>query len=153
MFLSRLARSFSAVTAKTDHLVVRMFSPTLRILDGAEDVEQILYDSLDGGKSIINANFMIVQSTLKPGLIEIIQKGGTSTKYLISGGVIQKNPNNSVDIALYEAYGKDDIDWEAMKKSDSFAQEPIGDVSHEAEFLRKIGSAVRDHVGTASGSI
>jgi hypothetical protein len=49
-----------------------MYSPTLRILDGAEDVEQILYDSLDGGKSIINSNFMIVQSTLKPGMIEIV---------------------------------------------------------------------------------
>jgi F-type H+-transporting ATPase subunit delta len=118
MFLARFARAFASV--KTDHLVVRMYSPTLRILDGAEDVEQILYDSLDGGKSIINSNFMIVQSTLKPGMIEIVQKGGQSTKYIISGGVIQKNPNNSVDIALFEAYGKNDIDWEALKKSDAF---------------------------------
>ena len=58
MFLSRsLLRAFST---KTDHLVVNMFSPTMKILDKAEDVENILYDSLDGGKSVINPNFMIV---------------------------------------------------------------------------------------------
>ena len=84
-----LARNlFRAFSTKTDHLVVRMYSPTKKILDGAEDVENIMYDSLDGGKSVINPAFMIVQSTLKPGLIEIVHKGGQSSKYIIAGGVI-----------------------------------------------------------------
>ena len=151
MFLSRsLLRSFST---KTDHLVVNMFSPTMKILDKAEDVENIMYDSLDGGKSVINPNFMIVQSTLKPGMIEIVRKGGQSNKFIIAGGVIQKNPNNSVDIALFEAYNKDDIDWEALKKSDTFSQEPVGDTAPEAEFLRKIGGALRDDIGNAAATL
>ena len=130
-----------------------MYSPTKKILDGAEDVENIMYDSLDGGKSVINPAFMIVQSTLKPGLIEIVHKGGQSSKYIIAGGVIQKNPNNGVDIALFEAYEKDDIDWEALKKSDTFTQEPMGDTGPEAEFLRKIGAALRDDISNASQAL
>ena len=145
-------RSF-AEAVRSDQLVVRMYTPTISILDNSSDVENIIYDSLDGGKSIINASFMPVQTTLNPGVIEINYKGGQSKRYVHIGGIIQKNPNNTVDCALFEAYDKDDIDWEALKKSDAFVQEPLGDSSAESEYLRKIGQTLRDEVALASNNL
>jgi F0F1-type ATP synthase epsilon subunit len=130
-----------------------MYTPTSVILDKSTEVEAIIYDSLDGGRSVINANFMTVQATVRPGLLEVMMKGGLHKKFVTLGGIIQKNTNNSVDCALFEAYNKADIDWEELKKSDAFASEPVGDTSSEAEYLRKVGQSLRDDIATASASL
>ena len=153
MLLSKLGRRLFAEAVKSDQLIVRMSTPTWNIFDKSTEVESIIYDSLDGGKGIINANFMVMQTTLNPGLIEVHMKGGNSIKIVHVGGMIQKNADNSVDCALFEAYNKNDIDWEALKKSEVFAQEPVGDSSSEAEFLRKLGISLRDEVVNASGNL
>mmetsp|Transcript_8951 Transcript_8951/g.17295 ORF Transcript_8951/g.17295 Transcript_8951/m.17295 type:complete len:158 (-) Transcript_8951:45-518(-) len=147
-----LRRGFADVV-KTDHLVVRMYTPTSIILDKSTEVEAIIYDSLDGGRSVINANFMTVQATVRPGLLEIMMKGGQHRKYVTLGGIIQKNTNNSVDCALFEAFSKNDVDWEELKKSDAYVQEPLSDNSSEAEYLRKVGQSLREDLVTASSNL
>lgn len=57
-------------------MVVNMHTPTMSIFDQSVEVESIQYDSLDGGKGIINYQFMPVQTTLNPGLIEVFLKTG-----------------------------------------------------------------------------
>lgn len=151
--LFQIGRRLFAEGTKTDQLVVRMHSPTWRIFHDSTEVESIIYDSLDGGKGIINVNFMAMQTTLNPGVIECHMKGGGVQKIIHVGGVIQKNPDNSVDCALFEAYNKDELDWEALKKSEAFAQEPVGDSSAEADYLRKLGQSVREDIVNASSNL
>jgi len=136
-----------------DSFVVRMYTPTKTIFNNSPEVETIIYDSLDGGKGILNSNFMVMQATLNPGIIEVHLKGGSVKKLVHVGGLIQKNPDSSIDCALFEAYEKEDIDWDALKKSDVFGQEPIGDTSSEADYLRKLGTSVREDVVNASGNL
>ena len=125
----------------------------MTIMDNAHDVDHITYDSLDGGKGVINVNFMTMQTTLKPGLIEIHCKGGVTKKFAHTGGLIQKNVDNSVDCALFEAFGKGDLDVEAMKKSDAFTLEPLGETGSDVDHLRKVAAAVRDQVANASHAL
>lgn len=153
MQLSKVARRLFADVVKTDHLVVRMFTPTTSLFNSASDVETILFESLDGGKSLVNVQFMTYQTTLMPGLIEVVLKSGGSKKFIHVGGILQKNTDNSVDVALFEAFDKNDLDWEALKKSDSFSTEPVGESSLDAEYLRKIGVQLRDEVSNASASL
>lgn len=148
-----LRRCFAEVAAKTDHLVVRMHTPTMAIFDNSHDVESIIFDSLDGGKGVINVNFMTMQTTLKPGLIEVHCKGGVTKKFVHTGGVIQKNVDNSVDCALFEAFGKGDLDIEAMKKSDVFTAEPAGETGADVDYLRKAAATTRDHVANAAHNL
>ena len=151
--LGRSLRRLFAEAVKSDGLVVNMYSPTMTIFHNSTDVEVLIFESLDGGKGIVNPQFMTFQTTLNPGVIEAHLKGGAVKKYIHVGGVLQKNPDNSVDCALFEAYNKDDLDWESLKKSDAFAQEPVGDSSPEADFLRKLGNGLRDEVIVAAASI
>ena len=149
MFGRTLHRLF-AEAVKNEGLLVRMYSPTLTLFHNSTEVESILFESLDGGKGILNSQFMTFQTTLNPGIIEVHLKGGSVKKFLHVGGILQKNVDNSVDCALFEVFGKDDIDWEALKKSDAFTQEPVGDSGPEAEFLRRLGVSLRDEVVTGS---
>lgn len=151
--LGRSLRRLFADVIKSEGLVVRMHSPTWTIFHNSTEVETILFESLDGGKGIVNSQFMVFQTTLNPGVIEVHLKGGAVKKIIHVGGVLQKNTDNSVDCALFEAYAKEDIDWEALKKSDAFSQEPLGDTSSEADFLRKVGHALRDDIVSSSASL
>jgi hypothetical protein len=151
--LGRTFKRLFADAVRSEGLVVRMYSPTLTIFHNSTDVETLVLESLDGGKSIINALFMTFQTTLNPGVIEAHMKGGEIKKFVHVGGVIQKNTDNSVDCALFEVFNKADIDWEALKKSEAFSQEPVGDSSTEADYLRKIGYALRDEVINASNQL
>ena len=144
-----MKRLFAEVV-KNEGLLVRMYSPTTTLFHNSTEVESILFESLDGGKGMLNSQFMTFQTTLNPGVIEVHLKGGVIKKFLHVGGLLQKNTDNSVDCALFEVFSKDDIDWEALKKSDAFAQEPVGDSSPEAEFLRKLGQSLRDDIVSAS---
>ena len=148
-----MRRAFAEAATKSDHLVVRVYTPTMTIMDNSHDVESIIFDSLDGGKGVINLNFMTMQTTLKPGLIEINCKGGQSKKFVHTGGLIQKNVDNTVDCALFEAYGKGDLDIEAMKKSEAFAQEPAGETGADVDYLRKVAGSVRDHVANGAHNL
>ena len=148
-----LRRAFSEVVTKSDHLIVRMYTPTMTIFDNSHDVENIIFDSLDGGKGVINLNFMTMQTTLKPGMIEVNCKGGVTKKFVHTGGVIQKNVDNSVDCALFEAFGKGELDVEAMKKSDAFTAEPVGETGPDVDYLRKVATATREHVANAAHNL
>lgn len=151
--LARNLRRLFAEAVKSEGLVVRMYSPTMTIFDNATDVESIIFESLDGGKGLVNSQFMTFQTTLCPGVIEAHMKGGAIKKFIHVGGLLQKNTDNSVDCALFEVFNKDDIDWDALKKSEAFTQEPIGDSSPEAEYLRKVGHSLRDEVVSAASSV
>lgn len=130
-----------------------MYSPTLTIFHNSTEVETIIFESLDGGKGIINAQFMTFQTTLNPGIIEAHLKGGAVKKFVHVGGVLQKNTDNSVDCALFEAFSKDDLDWDSLKKSEAFSQEPVGDSSTEGDYLRKLGHSLRDDISNSSGNL
>ncbi|OMJ75485.1 hypothetical protein SteCoe_25371 [Stentor coeruleus] len=151
--LGRSLRRLFADVIKSEGLVVRMHSPTWTIFHNSTEVETILFESLDGGKGIVNSQFMVFQTTLNPGVIEVHLKGGAVKKIIHVGGVLQKNTDNSVDCALFEAFAKEDIDWESLKKSDAFSQEPVGDTSTEADFLRKVGHSLRDDIVNSSASL
>ena len=65
-----------------------MHSPTWNIYDDSPDIDSMVYDSLDGGKGIINQNCMCFQTTLGPGIIEVHMKGGAIEKFVHVGGII-----------------------------------------------------------------
>lgn len=151
--LGRSLQRLFADVIKNEGLVVRMYSPTLTIFHNSTEVETIIFESLDGGKGIINAQFMTFQTTLNPGIIEAHLKGGAVKKFVHVGGVLQKNTDNSVDCALFEAFSKDDLDWDSLKKSEAFSQEPVGDSSTEGDYLRKLGHSLRDDISNSSGNL
>ena len=151
--LGRNLRRLFAEVVKSEGLVVRMYTPTMTIFHNATDVESIVFESLDGGKGLVNSQFMTFQTTLNPGVIEAHMKGGAIRKFVHVGGVLQKNTDNSVDCALFEAFSKEDLDWESLKKSDAFSQEPVGESTPEADYLRKLGHGLRDEIVSSSSSL
>ena len=56
------------------------------------------------GEMGILANHVPSVEALQPGLVEVVQGGGQTSKYFISSGFASVHPNNSLTINAVEAY-------------------------------------------------
>lgn len=56
------------------------------------------------GEMGILANHVPSVEALQPGVVEVVQGGGQTSKYFISSGFASVHPNNSLTINAVEAY-------------------------------------------------
>lgn len=65
---------------------------------------------------------------LRPGLLEIISKGGETEQYFVSGGIAMVQPGNKLTISAIEAFKPDQIDASAVKNLIADAQRGLNQV-------------------------
>ncbi|KAI1085691.1 ATP synthase delta chain [Whalleya microplaca] len=76
----------------------------------------------ESGEMGVLANHVPSIEQLKPGLIEVIEEGGTNKKFFLSGGFAVVQPNSLLSINAVEGYPLEDFSAEAVKAQITEAQ-------------------------------
>lgn len=78
------------------------------------EVEQVNLPSVNGDLGIL-ANHIPIVEQLRPGILEVITKGGETVQYFVSGGIATVQPGNKLTISAVEAFKPEQFDAAAIK--------------------------------------
>ncbi|KAF3024307.1 delta subunit of the central stalk of mitochondrial F1F0 ATP synthase, atp16 [Neopestalotiopsis sp. 37M] len=87
----------------------------------SQDVVQVNIPAESGEMGVL-ANHVPSIEQLKPGLIEVIEDGGSSKQFFLSGGFAVVQPNSAMSINAIEGYPVEDFSAEAVKSQIAEAQ-------------------------------
>jgi len=87
----------------------------------SQDVVQVNIPAESGEMGVL-ANHVPSIEQLKPGLIEVIEEGGSSKQFFLSGGFAIVQPNSVLSINAVEGYALEDFSADAVKAQISEAQ-------------------------------
>ncbi|ODV79563.1 epsilon subunit of F1F0-ATP synthase N-terminal domain-containing protein [Suhomyces tanzawaensis NRRL Y-17324] len=85
------------------------------------EVQQVNLPSVNGDLGIL-ANHIPIVEQLRPGLLEVITKGGETEQYFVSGGIATVQPGNKLTISAIEAFKPEQFDVQAVKNLIADAQ-------------------------------
>lgn len=77
--------------------------------------------SINGDLGIL-ANHIPIVEQLRPGMLEIISKGGETELFFVSGGIATVQPGNKLTISAIEAFKPDQFDAQEIKSLIADAQ-------------------------------
>lgn len=115
-----VARRNYATEAGSEALKLSLALPHQTLYSESE-VEQVNLPSINGDLGIL-ANHIPIVEQLRPGLLEIVSKGGETAQYFVSGGLATVQPGNKLTISAIEAFTPDQFDAQAIKNLISEAQ-------------------------------
>lgn len=121
--ISAVRRTYAteaAAAPSSDALRLSLALP-FQTLCADSEVEQVNLPSINGDLGIL-ANHIPIVEQLRPGLLEIISKGGETEQYFVSGGIAMVQPGNKLTISAIEAVKPDQIDASAVKNLIADAQ-------------------------------
>ena len=109
------------------------------------EVEQVNLPSVNGDLGIL-ANHIPIVEQLRPGLLEIISKGGETEQYFVSGGIATVRPGNKLTISAIEAFKPTEIDAyavktliaDAQKRAESSDEVVVAEANIELEVLEAL---------------
>lgn len=109
------------------------------------EVEQVNLPSVNGDLGIL-ANHIPIVEQLRPGLLEIISKGGETEQYFVSGGIATVQPGNKLTISAIEAFKPTEIDAyavktliaDAQKRAESSDEVVVAEANIELEVLEAL---------------
>ncbi|KAK6078560.1 ATP synthase delta mitochondrial [Seiridium cupressi] len=87
----------------------------------SQDVVQVNIPAESGEMGVL-ANHVPSIEQLKPGLIEVIEDGGSSKQFFLSGGFAVVQPNSVMSINAIEGYAVEDFSADAVRSQISEAQ-------------------------------
>ncbi|CAI5756309.1 unnamed protein product [Candida verbasci] len=143
---SVVRRTYATEAASTpsDALKLSLALPFQTLYTDSE-VEQVNLPSINGDLGIL-ANHIPIVEQLRPGLLEIISKGGETEQYFVSGGIAMVQPGNKLTISAIEAFKPDQIDLntvknlivDAQKRADSQDEVVAAEANIELEVLQAL---------------
>lgn len=116
---SVVRRSY-ATEAASDALKLSLALPHETLYTDSE-VQQVNLPSVNGDLGIL-ANHIPIVEQLRPGILEIVSKGGETEQYFVSGGLATVQPGNKLTISAIEAFKPDQFDAQSVKELISDAQ-------------------------------
>lgn len=117
---AQVARRNYASETGSDALKLSLALPHQTLYSESE-VEQVNLPSVNGDLGIL-ANHIPIVEQLRPGLLEIISKGGQTEQYFVSGGIATVQPGNKLTISAIEAFKPDQFDANEVRNLISDAQ-------------------------------
>ncbi|KAI1487196.1 ATP synthase delta chain [Biscogniauxia mediterranea] len=106
----------------------------------------------ESGEMGILANHVPAIEQLKPGLIEIVEEGGATKQFFLSGGFATVQPNSVLSINAVEGYPLEDFSADAVKAQIAEAQkvangsgseQDIAEAKIELEVLESLQSVLK----------
>ncbi|KAI5957361.1 ATP16 [Candida jiufengensis] len=119
--ISAARRTYATEAAPSSDALRLSLALPFQTLYANTEVEQVNLPSINGDLGIL-ANHIPIVEQLRPGLLEIIQKGGETEQYFVSGGIAMVQPGNKLTISAIEAFKPDQIDASAVKNLIADAQ-------------------------------
>lgn len=117
-------RSYATEAATASDALKFSLALPYQTLYSESEVQQVNLPSINGDLGIL-ANHIPIVEQLRPGLLEIISKGGESTLYFVSGGLATVQPGNKLMISAIEAFKPDQFDAQAIKTMITEAQKKV----------------------------
>ncbi|KAJ6260986.1 LOW QUALITY PROTEIN: ATP synthase subunit [Drechslerella dactyloides] len=126
--------------------------------DGLEELENQLADIVqvnipaESGVMGVLANHVPSIEQLKAGVVDIIEEGGGSKQFFVSGGFAVVQPNSRLSINAVEAYTLDEFSVEAVRAqlaeankiaSGSGSEQDIAEAKVEIEVLETLQAALK----------
>ncbi|OBA20984.1 epsilon subunit of F1F0-ATP synthase N-terminal domain-containing protein [Metschnikowia bicuspidata var. bicuspidata NRRL YB-4993] len=118
--LRQVARQSSTVVRRTyatetgsDALKLSLALPHQTLYSESE-VQQVNLPSVNGDLGIL-ANHIPIVEQLRPGLLEIISKGGETEQFFVSGGLATVQPGNKLTVSAIEAFKPEQFDAQQIK--------------------------------------
>lgn len=106
-------RAYATEAAASDALRLSLALPHQTLYSDSE-VQQVNLPSVNGDLGIL-ANHIPIVEQLRPGLLEIVSKGGETEQYFVSGGIATVQPGNKLTISAIEAFKPDQFDANQIK--------------------------------------
>ncbi|KAL2112684.1 hypothetical protein VUR80DRAFT_6840 [Thermomyces stellatus] len=105
----------------------------------------------ESGEMGVLANHVPAIEQLKPGLVEVVEEGGSTKKFFLSGGFAVVQPNSSLSINAVEAYPMEAFSadnvrnaiTEAQKGASSSNEQEAAEAKIELEVLESIQAAMK----------
>lgn len=113
-------RTYASEATASDALKLSLALPHQTLYADSE-VQQVNVPSINGDLGIL-ANHIPIVEQLRPGLLEVITKGGETEQYFVSGGLATVQPGNKLTISAIEAFKPDQFDAQAVKNLIADAQ-------------------------------
>ena len=132
--ISAVRRTYATEAAPSSDALKLSLALPFQTLYADSEVEQVNLPSVNGDLGIL-ANHIPIVEQLRPGLLEIISKGGETEQYFVSGGIAMVQPGNKLTISAIEAFKPDQIDASAAKNliADAQKRAESGDETVAAE--------------------
>lgn len=113
-------RTYATESTSSDALKLSLALPHQTLYSESE-VQQVNVPSINGDLGIL-ANHIPIVEQLRPGMLEIISKGGETELYFVSGGIATVQPGNKLTISAIEAFKPDQFDAQQIKSLIADAQ-------------------------------
>ena len=110
---SNVARRTYATETGADALKLSLALPHQTLYLESE-VQQVNLPSVNGDLGIL-ANHIPIVEQLRPGLLEIISKGGETEQYFVSGGLATVQPGIKLTVSAIEAFKPEQFDAQEIK--------------------------------------
>ncbi|KAK6453667.1 ATP synthase delta subunit [Scheffersomyces xylosifermentans] len=114
-------RTYATEASSTSDALKLSLALPHETLFSESEVEQVNLPSVNGDLGIL-ANHIPIVEQLRPGLLEIISKGGETEQYFVSGGIATVQPGNKLTISAIEAFKPEQFDAAAVKNLIADAQ-------------------------------
>jgi F-type H+-transporting ATPase subunit delta len=98
----------------------------------SHDVVQVNIPAESGEMGVL-ANHVPSIEQLKPGLVEVIEEGGSSKQFFLSGGFAVVQPNSQLSINAIEGFPLEDFSADAVRAQISEAQKVANGNGSEQE--------------------
>ncbi|KAL5364752.1 ATP synthase [Aspergillus floccosus] len=106
----------------------------------------------ESGEMGVLANHVPSIEQLKPGLVEIVEEGGATQKFFLSGGFAVVQPDSQLSINAVEGYPLEDFSADAVKSqiaeaqkiaSGSGSEQDIAEAKIELEVLESLQAVLK----------
>jgi F-type H+-transporting ATPase subunit delta len=129
--VARLSQRRGYAEAVADKIKLSLALPH-QALYKSHDVVQVNLPAESGDMGVL-ANHVPSIEQLKPGLVEVIEEGGASKQYFLSGGFAVVQPDSVLTINAVEAYPLEDFSAEAVRAQIADAQKVASGSGSERE--------------------
>jgi len=139
-----------AAASGSDKLKLSLSLPH-EALFSSQDVVQVNIPAETGDMGVL-ANHTPAIEQLKPGLVQVVEEGGSSKQFFVAGGFATVQPDNSMTINVPEAYPVEQFSQEAVRAQIAEAQkvangsgsaQDIEEAKIELEVLESLQAALK----------
>jgi F-type H+-transporting ATPase subunit epsilon len=128
-----------------DLLKFELVSPERLLM--SDEVRQVTIPGTEGDFTVL-AGHAPVLSTIRPGVVNVVDGGGADTRIFVRGGFAEVSPTG-LTILAEEAIPLADLDAEALAQQIRNAEEDVADASNDE--ARRRASESLDHLRQLQG--
>ena len=108
----------------------------------SQDVQQVLVPGTEGNFTVLPGHAPVL-STMRPGVLDVVDESGREERIYVRGGVAEVNPNG-LTVLAEEAVPLDELSAEMLAQQIKNAEEDVADASEDEK--RRRAQEALDHL-------